>query len=105
MLPAIVEKDIENFGEAIDHIQKLGFKKREVEIQDPLIKRIMSLMKKNGIHGAGMSSFGPAVYGFAEKDQDIEDFKITLNELLKEKGGEIVITRARNRGYEIETVK
>ena len=48
MLPALVEEDLESFGKAINHIQLVGFKKREVELQPRPVLDIMEYMRDNG---------------------------------------------------------
>jgi len=99
MLPAIVEQNIEELGKSVNRIQELGFKKYEVEIQPPVVKETAELMLKSGLHGAGVSSFGPAVFGFSEGRRQSEE----IREILLEKmpaGSEILITKANNTGAE-----
>lgn len=97
LLPALAEEDIATFGKGINAIQKLGFKKREVELQ-PLSKALMHILRDSGAYGAGMSSFGPTVYAFGE---DADDLKKTAEDLLGGKG-HVFITKARNEGARIE---
>jgi beta-ribofuranosylaminobenzene 5'-phosphate synthase len=97
LLPALVEEDIVTFGESINAIQEIGFKKKEVKLQ-PLSLQLMHALRESGAHGAGMSSFGPAVYAFGE---DAEALKKIAQEFLGEKG-RVFITRARNEGARIE---
>ncbi|WNY26252.1 beta-ribofuranosylaminobenzene 5'-phosphate synthase [Methanolapillus ohkumae] len=97
LIPSIIEKDIETLGNAIDRLQKLGFKKHEVQIQPPEVKSLMMEMKKCGAYGAGVSSFGPAVYGFSESRNESEDIKSTLLEKMP-KGSDVMITKANNSG-------
>ncbi len=100
LLPALVEEDIVTFGSSINAIQKLGFKKREVELQ-PLSKKLMQALRDGGAYGAGMSSFGPTVYAFGEDKRNL--MKIT-GEFLGE-NGQVFITKARNEGARIENYK
>jgi len=97
MLPALVEEDIVTFGKGINRIQEIGFKKREVELQ-PVSAKLMRALRESGAYGAGMSSFGPAVYAFGE---DAKNLKKIAQEFLGEKG-KVFITRARNEGAKIE---
>lgn len=62
LLPAAVEGDIEEFGEAVNMIQRVGFKRRELESQPENVKAMLDEGLRLGAVGAGMSSFGPAVY-------------------------------------------
>ena len=68
MLPAVVEHDIESFGRSINRVQTIGFKRREIELQ-PFCAHLVQFMRENGAIGAGMSSFGPVVYGITEGKQ------------------------------------
>jgi len=95
MLPAIVEEDIVEFGSAINKIQEIGFKRREVELQSPKIKELIKLMQEY-CYGAGMSSFGPVVYGIADHPNKV---KSTIQKFLDDTlGGEVRVTKARNEG-------
>ena len=97
IIPSILEQNIEELGNAVNRIQKIGFKKREVDIQPPEVQPIMDLMLKNGLHGAGISSFGPAVYGFSEDRKHSEEIKSLLLEKMPA-GSEVLITKANNKG-------
>ncbi|MBN2110942.1 MAG: beta-ribofuranosylaminobenzene 5'-phosphate synthase [Methanosarcinaceae archaeon] len=105
MMPSIVENDIEAFGHAINHIQSLGFKRHEVQLQHPAVRDVMSLMQESGAYGAGMSSFGPAVYGVVDSREDaayiMEDVQEYLDRTI---GGTVMVTRANNRGAVIRKV-
>lgn len=96
LLPALVEEDIATFGEGINKIQEIGFKKMEVELQ-PVSAKLMEVLRENA-YGTGMSSFGPAVYAFGE---DAWNLGKTAQEFLGEKGS-VFITKARNEGARIE---
>ncbi|MDI3539271.1 MAG: beta-ribofuranosylaminobenzene 5-phosphate synthase [Methanolobus sp.] len=105
LMPAVVEKDIEAFGHAVSHIQTLGFKRYEVELQHQVVRDVMTLMQESGAYGAGMSSFGPAVYGVVDNKEDaayiMEDVQDLLDSTI---GGKVMITRANNTGAEIREV-
>ncbi|MDW7731494.1 MAG: beta-ribofuranosylaminobenzene 5'-phosphate synthase [Methanolobus sp.] len=105
MMPAIVENDIEAFGHAINHIQTLGFKRHEVQLQHPAVRDVMTLMQESGAYGAGMSSFGPAVYGVVDSREDatyiMEDVQDHLDRTI---GGRVMVTKANNSGADIREV-
>ncbi len=96
LLPALVEEDIVTFGEGINKIQGIGFKKKEVELQ-PVSAKLMEVLRENGAYGAGMSSFGPTVYAFGE---DAVNIGKTAQEFLGGRG-RVFITKARNEGARI----
>ena len=99
MIPSIIEKDIEGLGAAVNNLQKIGFKKHEVAIQTDDVKSTAALMLQNGLHGAGISSFGPAVYGFSENRKQSEELKSILLEKMPA-GSDVLITKANNTGAE-----
>jgi len=100
MLPAVVEQDIESFGKSIDHVQMLGFKRRELELQ-PFCAGLVQYMRENGALGAGMSSFGPTVYGIT----DSKGLQAAVQRYLHATiGGQVRSVRARNSGAYVRKV-
>jgi beta-ribofuranosylaminobenzene 5'-phosphate synthase len=95
MMPAVVEKDLDAFGEAVNSIQNIGFKKIENQLQNPLIREIMQLLRDAGAPGVGMSSFGPTIYAVTDHDRYILN---TARDALKDVGGHIIETKAQNDG-------
>jgi len=87
-------------GEAIiSTFQKLGFKIFELRAQTQLLYDCLQFLKDNGGVGAGMSSWGPAIYAFGENlaplQQKVDDW------LDNHGGGESVLTKANNTGMRI----
>lgn len=102
MLPALVEEDLESFGEAVNHLQTVGFKKREVDLQPRPVLDIVQFMRDNGASGAGVSSFGPVVYGIAGSMNEGEKLRKEVQQMLDESlGGEALLTKAKNKGADI----
>jgi beta-ribofuranosylaminobenzene 5'-phosphate synthase len=102
MLPALVEEDLESFGKAINHFQLTGFKRREVELQPRPVLNVMEYMRDNGASGSGISSFGPVVYGIVGSSGEGEKLKKEAQRMLDESlGGEVLLTKAKNRGADI----
>jgi beta-ribofuranosylaminobenzene 5'-phosphate synthase len=96
MLPALVEKDLEAFGTALNAIQGVGFKKREVDLQ-PGACEILRIMTDAGAPGAGMSSFGPTVFAITDRPGPVmAAVKRNCPDCM------VMKTRARNRGADIE---
>ena len=95
MMPAVVEEDLDAFGEAINSIQNIGFKKIENQLQNPLIGEIMQLLRDAGAPGVGMSSFGPTIYAVTDH---VGNILKTARDELQEVGGHIIETRAQNDG-------
>jgi len=96
MLPSAVEADLEGFGIAINMIQKIGFKKFEVMYQGETVRELMQLGLKFGAAGAGMSSFGPAVYFLVAGDREAQ----SLNQRIADFSKETFIARPYDKGAE-----
>lgn len=93
ILPALVEKDIGEFGQGINMLQETGFKKIEIGLQDPEIWRLLEFMQKNSV-GGGMSSFGPVCFGVCETMLEAQ----ALEKKVKEQGFNVIATKANNEG-------
>ena len=97
MLPAIVEHDLEAFGASINAVQNIGFKKVEHTLQPPEVAALLDAMRGAGAAGAGMSSFGPALY--AVSDTGLKEIEQAAQSFMRETGGgTTLITSARNVG-------
>ncbi len=102
MLPAVVEEDLESFGKAINNLQHAGFKRREVELQPQSVLEIMEYMRDNGASGSGISSFGPVVYGIVGSSGEGKRLQKEAQRMLNESlGGDVLLTKAKNRGADI----
>ncbi|MBE8539930.1 beta-ribofuranosylaminobenzene 5'-phosphate synthase [Geoglobus acetivorans] len=97
LLPAVAEHDLDEFANAIHAIQYLGFKRAEVSQYGTLIFDLIEVLRDYG--AAGMSSTGPTVYFVGDRG-GIDAAKSYFKE--REIGVEIVKTKARNRGAEVE---
>ncbi|MHB8117508.1 MAG: beta-ribofuranosylaminobenzene 5'-phosphate synthase [Methanothrix sp.] len=99
MVPSLVEENLEEFGAAVNRVQEIGFKKIEVMLQHPVVHRLMAAMREAGAACAGLSSFGPAVYAIT--DTQGRDIEAAAREAMRDVGGEILFTRARNEGARV----
>ncbi|MEM2914931.1 MAG: beta-ribofuranosylaminobenzene 5'-phosphate synthase [Candidatus Bathyarchaeia archaeon] len=105
LLPSLVEKDIIIFGSALTEVQKIGFKKIEVKLQDPIVKQTMEFMVKNGAYGSGMSSFGPTVYGLVLGEKHAKELTLATQEFVRSKiGGKVFYSRCRNKGADVRII-
>jgi beta-ribofuranosylaminobenzene 5'-phosphate synthase len=104
MMPAVIEEDIESFGAAVNHVQTVGFNKRENLIWPQFVKDIASFMRSQS-YGAGVSSFGPVVYSFVDNRSEGRQLQAEVQKMLDESvGGTVMLTRAKNSGAEISRV-
>jgi beta-ribofuranosylaminobenzene 5'-phosphate synthase len=100
MLPAVVEHDIESFGRSIDRVQTIGFKRRELELQ-PFCAHLVQFMRENGAIGAGMSSFGPVVYGITDGKRLLKAVQSYLDDTI---GGKVRAVKAQNTGAYVQEI-
>jgi beta-ribofuranosylaminobenzene 5'-phosphate synthase len=106
MLPALVEKDIANFGEALTGIQcMIGDCFASVQggrYATPVLEKVVAFLLANGSAGAGQSSWGPAGYGLVEgKAQAQKLAQATRLFLADLGGGEVLCVQAQNRGAHV----
>ena len=73
MMPALVEKDIISFGQALTEIQRLvGESFAAVQggqFANPLSEQLIGFLLERGAIGAGQSSWGPTVYGLVDGEE------------------------------------
>nr|HDO81282.1 hypothetical protein [Candidatus Bathyarchaeota archaeon] len=100
IIPAVVEGDISSFGEGLTEIQNVGFKRIEVSLQPPDVKELMDLMLKCGAAGAGMSSFGPAVFGVIDGWRSASSLLSNVEAFLSGRG-EAFIAKVNNSGAQV----
>lgn len=108
LMPALVEEDIEEFGNALTAIDRrtgLYF----ASVQGGIYGHgeaagIIDAMLQAGVYGAGQSSWGPAVYGLVDV-QRAAHAEDRVRTFMRERGmGEhVFVTSGRNRGAAIVT--
>ncbi len=102
ILPAVIEKDLDEFSDGISRIQYVGFKRIEVEQYGDLIWSVIDSVKDRA--AVGMSSTGPSVYAIT--DTNSSAVSRDLSSAFREKGFECetIITKANNQGAKVEEV-
>ena len=95
MMPAVLEEDLSSFGDAVNQIQQLGFKKVERNLQKDIINQTINYMKQEDIPAVGMSSFGPTCFGIT--DANVNKIERDLREFLG-KDSTIIVTNGKNTG-------
>ena len=103
LLPALVDRDIKNFGEALTEIQvTVGENFSSVQggrYSNSLIADGIGYMHKQGTYGVGQSSWGPAFYGLVGNQGEAEKVQLKMQAFLGEdEGGEVFVAKANNRG-------
>lgn len=106
-LPALIEKDIEEFGSALSEIDRrtgLFFVPVQGGIySEKLSHKIIDHLLVSGAYGAGQSSWGPAVYGLTLKSES-DDVANCMTEFLERNKirGNVFISSGLNRGAEVQ---
>lgn len=100
ILPALIEADMSNFGNALNRIQQFGWKRVEIDAQGDELQRTLDFLSTTGAFGAGVSSWGPAICVLGE---EIGELKRETEAFLKTlpNGGSCFITRANNSGARV----
>lgn len=88
LLPAAAIADFPLFRDAVEKLQKTGFKRRELD-RKPRSRALAEELRSRGC-AAGMSSFGPAVYAVHPDGVDADGVD-----------AEVIRTRASNTGAEV----
>ena len=105
LLPALAERDIESFGDALTKIQVLtGSHFAEAQggiYASRTAADCVEFLKQIGVFGVGQSSWGPALYGVVKQEQAKTMLSKVKAYLKSGAGGEAFIAKANNRGATI----
>ncbi|MFQ6129478.1 MAG: beta-ribofuranosylaminobenzene 5'-phosphate synthase family protein [Candidatus Hadarchaeaceae archaeon] len=108
MLPSIVERDIESFGQVLTEVQRLvgeAFSPYQGGVfGSKVASDIVERMLKDGAYGAGQSSWGPTVYGLVGGKAQAEELKEIILDFLKGKNykASLRVVRPNNRGAKVQ---
>ncbi|MFX0073064.1 MAG: beta-ribofuranosylaminobenzene 5'-phosphate synthase family protein, partial [Candidatus Hermodarchaeota archaeon] len=105
VIPGILKKDLECFGEGLKRIQSIGFKKVEINLQHRVVKDLLRFLESQDIKAYGMSSFGPSVIGITETDEEAKKLFKMVHDRIKKVGGHIYICKPNNSGAKIEYIE
>jgi beta-ribofuranosylaminobenzene 5'-phosphate synthase len=100
VLPAVMEEDLEGFGEGLEAMQRLGWKRIQISRQSESVRDTLAEMRRLGLQAVGMTSWGPTLFGFTEAD-DAEVLSIVnaLDAFGNTRGGiRVIPTRPATRG-------
>lgn len=105
IIPGFIEKDIQEFGEAITELnRRLGFVRPKYQGSvycSPIVGKGIEIIFKH-TYGACQSSWGPTFYGVTDSEDKAEKLVDELNNFLRgHGGGEVFIARGRNKGLEV----
>lgn len=102
-LPAIVERDIANFGAAIGELQaRLGDYFAPMQggnrFTSPDVSAVLARLEREGAYGVGQSSWGPTGFAFAPSPEDAHRLLQVARRTPQAQGLDIRVCRGLNRG-------
>jgi beta-ribofuranosylaminobenzene 5'-phosphate synthase len=106
MLPALVEKDIVNFGQALSTIQCLVgdcfASAQGGRFAAPVLESLVRFLIDHGAAGAGQSSWGPAIYGLVEGKRKAAKLSREAQAFIdRQGGGRVLCVRPQNHGARV----
>ncbi len=108
LLPALVERDIVNFGSALTELQRLTgecFSNIQGgQFAGTIVSETVNFLLNRGAYGAGQSSWGPTVYGLVEGRSAAQSLVKQVQRFLDSSvGGNVFYTAANNSGAEVNS--
>jgi beta-ribofuranosylaminobenzene 5'-phosphate synthase len=104
LLPALVERDIDEFGAALTQVQQLvgdSFAAAQGGRFHPRAAALVEALLRGGAAGAGQSSWGPAVYGVVGSDAVGRELAGRMEDVVNGNGSVELVT-FDNRGARVE---
>jgi beta-ribofuranosylaminobenzene 5'-phosphate synthase len=107
LMPALVEHDIEEFGRALTAVDRMtGAYFSDVQggvYSGGETNAAIDALLRAGAHGAGQTSWGPAVYGLVH-ERDVGKVEMAVRESLIENGGgaQVFVSHGRNTEARVE---
>jgi beta-RFAP synthase len=108
ILPALTECDLRTFGEALyDFNLRAGEAFANVQggfYSSPRIAEAVDFLRKEGVYGAGQSSWGPTIFAICENEEEADAISGRLRERFSLDADQVLITPACNTGAIMEAV-
>jgi predicted sugar kinase len=102
MLPALLERDLTAFGEALhDFNARAGEAFAAAQgglYAGPAVAAWVELLRAEGVAGVGQSSWGPGVFAVVADEDHARALAAAARGPRAPGPAEVVVTRARNRG-------
>ncbi len=107
ILPAIVEKDIQAFGEGLTEMQTNFTQFGMNRYKKGIVHDLLNLTRKNqDIYGSGLSSFGPTIFALTDTDEKAKKIiKEIKDEFPKNEFDLILSSKVNRNGAKIEKIK
>lgn len=104
LLPALVERDLDEFGAALTRVQELvgdAFAAVQGGRFHPRAGALVEALLHHGAAGAGQTSWGPAVYGVVGSDAAGRELAQRMEDVLDGEGG-VDLVAFDNRGARVQ---
>jgi beta-RFAP synthase len=104
LLPALVERDVEEFGASLTRVQQLvgdAFAPVQGGRFHPQAGALVDALLRGGAAGAGQSSWGPAVYGVVGSEAAGRELARRMEDVLGGEGS-VELVAFDNRGARVE---
>ena len=102
LLPALAERDVDQFGEALFELQQLAgecFKPAQGGVYaDASLARIVDHIRGRGVRGVGQSSWGPTLYAICATEEAARDLEGDLRHQFNLDPDETLVTSADDHG-------
>jgi beta-ribofuranosylaminobenzene 5'-phosphate synthase len=103
ILPALAERDIESFGDAIARLQDIvGGYFAPAQGGEPYasaaVAEVINDLRRHGAKGTGQSSWGPTGFAFASDAQEAQHLRDLVHEKVVTLGLDIAICKGLNHG-------
>ena len=107
ILPAIIERDLTGFSRSLYELQqRVGQCFATAQggtFADPLLERIVTFIRTQGIEGVGQSSWGPTLYAVTDSEATAQSLADHLRARFDLSEREVIVTAADNQGCEVTT--
>lgn len=105
LLPAAVEAQSDEFGDALYELQQLVgsyFQPAQGGVYaDRRLEEMVKFLRGAGVRGVGQSSWGPALYAVTADEATANSVAGELRRKFNLSGEEVLVTAARNRGADV----
>jgi beta-RFAP synthase len=109
LLPALVERELEAFGEALFEFNvRVGERFAPVQsgvYASPRLAEIVAFARREGIRGVGQSSWGPAVFAIVGDEEQAEVFVGRVQARFALQAPEVICTSACNHGATCDSLR
>ncbi len=106
-MPALVERNVRSFGEAISIIQEIigdHFAAAQGgRFASPQVSRALAWLSANGAAGIGQSSWGPTGFALTDSETSAHGLARAARSAFADTGLEFMVCAGRNRGAEVYT--